>query len=57
MLMELLFGNSPKLNSAPVMRVKTDKGLHPKPMKATMVPVEGQEPMCLDSASRFSKMI
>lgn len=46
MLMELLSGNSTKLNSAPVMRVKQYKGLHPKPRKATMAPVE---PMCLDS--------
>lgn len=55
MLMELLFGNSQKLNSALAMTVKTDKNLHPKPMKATMAPVGRQEPMYLDSLSGFNR--
>lgn len=52
LLLVMTYGNSPKLmNSAPIMSVKTDKGLYPKPTKATMAPVGGLESMCLNAVS------
>lgn len=56
LLLVMIYGNSPKLmNSAPIMSVKTDKGLYPKPMKATMAPLGGLESMCLNAVSVFGR--